>query len=419
MSGVLVAMHQEYPHLGFNPVPGVPADVASVTAALTQATSSLKESGALLGQVEQAGSELWQGQAADAFRGHVDSELTKRLQTAQTSLEAAVTVLTDWHGDLVGFKDTAAQLDAEAASAQAKVQQANAELKQAEANPNLSLVGREYANRQMLEEAQAEYDAAQQALSQATSSVNNAEEELQSILKRAQELSSEHQALCHRYAQQLEHAAHDLAPHKPGMFSQMWNGFTSGLSAVGHWVSSHLDLIHTILSDISAVAGLIALCTPPPIDVVAGAIALTAGAGALATDLANPKTRDAIGGLLTGHFTKQNLEAGLSVATDVISVIPGIGAAARITKGAKGLEEGVKLSSKFSDIAHDAIQTASFTGKQMAKNPLVQKVAAKVTTDSAELFATKVNQGKKAVTEIYKTITGSGDSSNNSQGATA
>ncbi|MEY9849159.1 hypothetical protein [Streptacidiphilus sp. MAP5-3] len=419
MTGVIELLHQDYPHLGFNPVPGVPEDVASVTAALTQATGSLKESASLLSQVEQAGSELWQGAAADAFRGHVDSELTKRLQTAQTSLESAVSVLTDWHGNLVGFKDTAAQLDAEAASVQTRLQQAKADLQQAEANPNLSLAGREYANRQMLEEAQAEYDAAQQALSQATSTVNNLDEELQAILKRAQELASEHESVAHRYAQDLEHAAHDLAPHKPGLLSQMWNGFTSGLSAVAKWVSSHLDLIHTILSDISAVAGLIALCTPPPIDIVAGAIALTAGVGALATDLANPKTRDAIGGLLTGHFTKQNLEAGLSVATDVISVIPGIGAAARITKGAKGLEEGVKLASKFSDIADDAIKTASFTGKQMAKSPLVQKVAAKVTTDSAELFATKVNQGKKAVTAIYKTVTGSGDSSSNSQGATA
>ena len=43
-----------YPNLGFNPVPGVPADVESMSAGLAQAVASMQESGTLLGQMRDA-----------------------------------------------------------------------------------------------------------------------------------------------------------------------------------------------------------------------------------------------------------------------------------------------------------------------------------------------------------------------------
>ncbi|WP_052434625.1 hypothetical protein [Streptacidiphilus melanogenes] len=415
MTGMLREISSEYPHLGFNPVPGVPADVTAVTTALTQATNALRESGSLLGQVEQAGSGLWEGAAGDAFRGHLDSELTQRLQTAQTSLERALGVLTDWGGHLVDFKGTASRLDAEAAAAQAALDRADARLKDAQANPDLSLAGQTFDNQQALDQAQQALNTAVTAVNDAQAAVNDARAQLESVLRRAQELASEHEALARRCAQELDHAAHDLAPHKPGMFSRLWNDFTSGLGAVGHWISTHLDLIHNILSTVSAIAGLIALCTPPPIDVVAGAIALVAGAGALATDLANPQFRKGIGELLTGHVNKESLGALATGVGDVLSVVPGGAALGKMAgvglkaavKGTEVATEGAGLLPKFYDIAKVAADNPGILAKGLAKSTALQtKVLGAAAKDADELgqVATKVGIGlraKNSVKHVY------------------
>ncbi|MBS2962915.1 hypothetical protein KGA66_07665 [Actinocrinis puniceicyclus] len=312
-----------YPNLGFNPVPGVPADVESMSAGLAQAVASMQESGSLLDQMRDADSGVWQGDAGDAFREHFNSKLVTDLQHAHTSLSNAVGVLKSWGGDLLGFKDTAAKLDQEAAEAKAAAQKAEAAVKQAEANPDLQLVGQYFDSPQALQAAQTRIDQAESALREAGSAAQNAGEQLDSIMKRAHELAAQHEAAARKHAQELEHATKGLAPHKPGFFSSMWNDFTKGLSAIGNWVEQHINVIHSVLSTISAVAGLVALCTPPPIDAIAGAVALGAGVGALACDLANPKVRDAVGGLLTGHFTMANLKNASTMGLDALSLIPG------------------------------------------------------------------------------------------------
>jgi hypothetical protein len=402
MTGVLREISSEYPHLGFNPVPGVPADVTAVTTALTRAANSLKESGSLLGQVEQAGSGMWEGAAGDTFRGHLDHELTQRLQTAQTSLERALGVLTDWGGHLVDFKGVASRLDAEAASARAALDQATARLKDAQANPDLALAGQTFDNQQALDQAQQALDTAVTAVNDAQAAVNDAQGQLESVLKRAQELASEHESLARRCAQELDHAAHDLAPHKPGMFSQLWNDFTSGLGAVGHWISTHLDLIHNILSTISAIAGLIALVTPPPIDIVAGAIALVAGAGALATDLANPQFRKGIGELLTGHLNKESLGALATGVSDVLSVVPGAAGLGKMAgtglkaavKGTEAATEGAGMLPKLYQIADKAADNPGIAAKLLAKSPRIQMSALdKVAETSDEVYRTAHSVG--------------------------
>jgi hypothetical protein len=312
-----------YPNLGFNPVPGMPADVESMGATLGQAVDSMQQSGSLLDQMRNSGSGVWQGDAGDAFRAHFNGKLATDLQNAHASLNTAVGVLKSWHGDLLGFKDTAAKLDQEAGDAKQAAQRADAALKQAQGNPDLQLAGQYFNTRQDLQAAQSRIDAAESAVRDAGNAAQNAHDELSSVMKRAEELAAQHEQAARRYAQQLEQATKGLAPHKPGFFSSLWNDFTKGLSTVGNWVKNHLDVIHSVLSTISAIAGLVALCTPPPIDVVAGAIAIGAGVGALACDLANPKVRDAVGGLLTGHFTMANLKNASTMGMDALSLIPG------------------------------------------------------------------------------------------------
>jgi uncharacterized protein YukE len=344
-----------YPNLGFNPVPGVPADVEAMSAAVEQAVSSMQESGSLLDQMRDATSGVWQGDAGDSFRQHFNGKLATDLQHAHTSLSSAVGVLKNWHGDLLGFKDVAAKLDQEAADAKQAAQHADAALQQAQNNPDLKLVGQFFNTQQDLQAAQARIDQAESAVRDAGNAAQNAHDELSSILKRAEDLAHQHETAARKYAQALEQATKGLAPHKPGFFSSMWNDFTGGLKAVGNWVKNHIDVIHSVLSTISAVAGLIALCTPPPIDAVAGAIAIGAGVGALACDLANPKVRDAVGGLLTGHFTMDNLKNASSMGIDALSLIPGgklvgsafkegdvaLGVAAKLGEGGNVLRAGV------------------------------------------------------------------------------
>jgi hypothetical protein len=361
-----------YPNLGFNPVPGVPDDVQSMGAALGRAVDSMQQSGSLLDQMRNAAGGVWQGDAGDAFREHFNGKLATDLQNAHTSLNSAVGVLTNWHGDLVGFKETAAKLDREAGEAKAAAQRADEALKNAQDNPDLKLAGQFFDTQEALHAAQTRIDQAESVVRDAGNAAQNAREELSSVLKRAQELAAQHESVARKYAQELEQATKGLAPHKPGFFSSMWNDFTKGLSAVGDWVKNHLDVIHSVLSTISAVAGLIALCTPPPIDAIAGAVAIGAGIGALACDLANPKVRDAVGGLLTGHFTMANLKNASAMGLDALSLIPGgklVGSAFKEGKVAiEGAESIPTLAAKVPGLAKlgegatEAFETAGNVG---------------------------------------------------------
>ncbi|HEU5355643.1 MAG TPA: hypothetical protein VFU65_14325 [Actinocrinis sp.] len=405
-----------YPNLGFNPVPGVPADVESMSAGLSQAVSSMQESGSLLDQMRDAGSGVWQGDAGDKFREHLDTKLVTDLQHAHESLNNAVGVLKSWHGDLLGFKDVAAKLEQEAAEAKQTVARADAAVKQAEANPDLNLVGQFFNNQEALQAAQSRIDQAEGALRDAGSAAQNAHAELDSVMKRAQELASQHEAAARKYAQELEQATKGLAPHKPGFFSSMWHDFTSGLSAVGNWVKNHIDVIHSVLSTISAVAGLIALCTPPPIDAIAGAVAIGAGIGALACDLANPKVRDAVGGLLTGHFTMDNLKNASSMGLDALSLIPGGKLAGAALKDGKVAIEGAEaipsLAAKIPGIAQlggDATRAFADAGqvgvKVLEDGSEVSNAAGNVLRQGSNLahsLSLPVKLGVGAANKIFK-----------------
>jgi hypothetical protein len=393
-----------YPHLGFNPAPGVPADVEALENAITKATSSMQESGNLLDQMRSADSGVWVGDAADAFRANFNDKLMTDLQHAQQSLTEAAGTIQNWYKDLVGFKQTAQNLDQEAAAAREALQNAKAQLAQAKSNPNLNLINEIFTDPQALQQAQSALDQAESALNDANAAEQQAQEELNSILQRARQLQQEVDSAARNYASQLENATKGLAPHKPGWFSSMLHDIGSALSAVGHWIEQHAAVIHSILSTISAIAGLIALCTPPPIDVVAGAVALVAGAGAFAMDLANPKTRDALGGLLTGHFSKANIEAAVGTGLDLVSAIPGGALFKAATKGAEFTEDAAKVADKIPTLVDKLPQLAS-DGENVAKGfaSLGEEGASKaaqIISANAHGVAIPVKLGISAVTKV-------------------
>ncbi len=422
------AAEESYPHLGFDPVPGIPEDVDAIASVLKSAAASLKESGSLLTQVRDAGGDIWQGQAGDAFRSHVDGELTKRLGTAQTSLETALGIFNDWHGDLVGFKSSAAKLDAEAAAAQQAAEKAAANLVTARADPAFQLIGRTFTGA-ALQQAQQAVETAQHGLDAANQAVTDTRGELDAILKQAHELESQHEAVARRFAQALDHAASDLAPHKPGMFSRMWNDFTSGLDAMGSWVKDHLDAIHSVLSTISAIAGLVALLTPPPIDAIALGVSLVAGAGALAVDAANPEFRKGISDALHGNFDKAARSAIGTAIGDTLSVVPGLGgvvkggtagvkagiAGFKAARAGEELAESARVLPKMAAAVHDAAQNPGIAAKIVSKQkwvrPVLEKGGVLGQGASQEVLQHTVGvvlKGKNAATHIYKDIRGEG-----------
>ncbi|HET9168083.1 MAG TPA: hypothetical protein VFN97_01570 [Actinospica sp.] len=354
-----------YPHLGFNPAPGVPADVEALENTVAKATSAMQESGKLLDQMRSADSGVWVGDAGDAFRASFNDKLLTDLQHAQQSLTQASGTLQNWYKDIVGFKQTAQNLDQEAAAAREALQNAQAQVSQAKSNPNLNLVNEVFTDPQALQQAQSALDQAESAVNDANAAEQQAQDELNSILQRARQLQQEVDSAARNYASQLEHATKGLAPHKPGWFSSMMHDIGGAFSAVGHWIEQHANVIHSILSTVSAIAGLIALCTPPPIDVVAGAVALVAGAGAFAMDLANPKTRDALGGLLTGHFTKANIEAAVGTGLDLVSAIPGGALFKAATKGAEFTADAAKVADKIPTLV-DKLPALASDGEKVA-----------------------------------------------------
>jgi hypothetical protein len=358
-----------YPNLGFNPVPGMPESVESLGGQVTSAVDSMGEAGRLMARLRNANDSVWQGDAANAFREHFNTKLADELDHAHQSLGKAVAVIRGWHTDLVNFKDVAAKLEAEAAAARREQQQAEAALRQAKSNPDLGLAGRIFDDPAALQQAQAKLNAAESALRETGARAEGAADKLDDVLRRAKELQAHHEDVARRAAQALKDATHKLAPHEPGLLSRMAHAFTSALSAVGDWVKAHIKDIHAVLSTVSAIAGLVALVTPPPVDAIALGVSVVAGAGALATDLADPQFRHGIGELIHGHFNKESIGALTTGAADAASLIPGAGVGVKAIKGGEAVAEGATGAARIADLASAAAHQPGWAVKQLGKLP--------------------------------------------------
>jgi hypothetical protein len=368
-----------YPNLGFNPVPGAPDDVEGLSGKLSTAVNSLTEANGLINRLKNADDSIWQGEAGDAFRSHLDSTLVTDMSHAQTSLEKAVSVLGGWHTDLVNMKSQAAQLDHEAGAAKQAQATAQAAYDEAKQNPAFTLVGKEFDDASSLQQAQNAINSAESAVSDAGNKLQCACDSLATILEKAKNLASQHDDIANKAAGALKDATDKLAPAKPGLLSSMFSDIGKALSAVGDWVKNHLSDIHAVLSTIAAIGGLVALVTPPPIDAIALGVSVAAGAGALACDAADPKFRNAIGGLASGvfkgittgqwHITGDQISAAMTGVTDVLSVVPGVGVATKLIKGGEGVVEGASVISKISDIASTVAHNPGIPAKLISKIP--------------------------------------------------
>lgn len=342
-----------YPNLGFNPVPGLPADVDGLRTRIDAAATAIRDTNAVLTRLRDSNDDVWKGEAGNAFRTSFDATLAQDLGHAQSSLEEAVGLLDEWYRNLVTYQDTARLLEIEAANAVGQQIQATTALRQAQANPDLQLAGKTFDDPAALASAQARLDVAAAAVRTATDTLNHWNNELTAIRQRATTLQGEHNTLAKRIATDLDAAAANHAPSEPD--KSIWDRLVDAIEGIGDWISEHRQEIHDVLAGVSAVTGLLALVTPPPADAIFAVIALTAGVGALAMDFLDPEVRQAIGDFtndaLDGDWNGEALKkVGLTVGLDTLSIIP----------GATGAIKGVQALNAAGDLA--AVQKAFAEG---------------------------------------------------------
>lgn len=291
-------MAETYPHLGWDPAPGSPAEIAALQKKLTASASSLGTVYRLIDRL-LGESAAWKGEAANAFRTSLDGELPRYLRNAHRSLVKAAAQLDTWHDDLVGYQATARAYEARAALHQSALARAEAHESAARANP----------------------DRPADDLTAAAAAVTDAREALASVRKLARELEETHRVEAGRIAKGLDEATDRLAPSEPG-----------ALAGALNWAEDHLG---DGLSTSSAALGLAAIFATPgalvPLLFIGAGLSLAA-LGAHATD---PKIQSALkAGFTKGQFDGRFWAATATLTGDSLGAVPGVAAVAAGAKGA-------------------------------------------------------------------------------------
>lgn len=348
-----------YPSLGFNPVPGLPANVSTLRGQINTAYVAVQETNTLLNRLRNSNDDAWKGDAGNAFRNNFDTTLGQDLSYAQSSLEKSVGLMDEWYTNIVAFQDTAKGLETEAAAAITAQTQATTTLRQAQSNPDLQLANQSFSDPTELANAQTRLNNASAQVNSAQTAVDNANSTLASIRQRAIDLQTEYNTVSRRIATELDAAGKDFAPSPPD--KSIWDKITDFVKGIGDWISEHRQQIHDVLAGISAVTGLLALVTPPPASAIFAVVALATGAGALATDFMDPEVRDAFGNIIQdGSLNTEALtKIGSTVGLDALSVIPGT---TGVLKGGWAAWKGADLGTSVAAFT-DGAQSAGLMSK--------------------------------------------------------
>lgn len=253
------------PNLGFDPCPG---DLAGYEALASYAGRSAATLARAVQTLASAGPGDWRGQAAQAFRGHLDQEVLPLARKASESVGQAAQALRAWAATLSELQQEARALDQQAAPHRTDL---NAMLHKAGlpaggAPPLLPPP--------TMKPAQcARMDAASTALN--------------GVIAKANDLHARYLAAVQRTGSQLQDAGH-MAPQPPGLFASLWHEAVSGWDAMVHGLDEFvhdkalLQFISGVCNVIATVAGLLALF--PPLTAIFGPIALVAAIFAMGAD---------------------------------------------------------------------------------------------------------------------------------------
>jgi len=256
-------MGDSYLSLGCDPCPGDLAGYEALAAYATRSAAALTVAARTL---SSAGSEQWRGQAAGAFRGHVQADVLPLASEAAESLSRAAAALRSWSLTLAGLQSDARALDQQAAPYQVQLTAA------------LRSAG-------LPATAQPPYPA--KLTSAQLMQVNDATTALAGITARANEIHAEYLAAVQRTASQLQNAG-NMAPQPPGLFASLWHDATSDWDTTVRGLSDFVhdkalwEFISGVANIVATVAGLLALF--PPLSVIFAPIALAAAVVALLSD---------------------------------------------------------------------------------------------------------------------------------------
>ncbi|MFC8735450.1 hypothetical protein [Streptomyces sp. NPDC057176] len=295
----------DYPHLGFNPVPGDTETVRGLEKKLSGCATVLQEAYDLVTKLLDG--SYWKGDAAVAFREQLDGgPLPLNLKNAAHSVRKAARQLDRWEGELDDFQRRARKLEGDAKDAQAVVDRAQGRVKRAGADADLKKDG-------------ADGDTAQKALTRANGDLDDAQAELRKIIGKAERLAEEHEEKAGYRARKIRDATKKLVPHEPGWFDEVLD-----------WLGDNLP---DILSFVAGVIGVVALLLSGPLGwsiVTVAALMLTASglsATALLLRLSDPVVRTSLlDGVAKGEFDADFWSNAVSVGADAAAVLPGLGA---------------------------------------------------------------------------------------------
>jgi hypothetical protein len=261
-----------YPNLGFDPCPG---DLAGYEALAAHAGRSAATLTSAVTTLANAGSDQWRGQAADAFRAHVHTEVLPVASKAAGSVGQAATALQTWAATLAGLQGEARALDRQAAPYQ---EQLTAVLR---STASSATVPASALPSSMQPPPAAKLGPAQQA------QLDEANAALTMITARAGDIHARYLAAVRQTGSHLANAG-NMAPPPPGFFAGLWHDAESRWDDVAgqfsHLVHDRglLEFISGVANVVATVAGLLALI--PVLSVICAPIALGAAGIALLSD---------------------------------------------------------------------------------------------------------------------------------------
>ncbi|MET8011462.1 enoyl-CoA hydratase/isomerase family protein [Streptomyces sp. NPDC005271] len=290
-----------FPNIGWDPTPGDAEETRNLARRIGGLASDL---GTAVRELEQIETGAWKGKAAIAFSDHVSDDVKPLVKKSYESFHKTSRALYRWAKELQHFQDEADRL--EVAAGRKLDDLAGAKAKQE-------------SNGQAKEEDK-KGDKKGKNVADASSAVDD-------IISKVHDLETRYAHAAALIGKELD-KADDIAPNEPGIFSKIGNAFKGAVN----WVKDHADviaLVGDLLSDLTAVLGLLAIVTLPfePLGAIFGAAALvTAGLALGAHSLAKIAGADV---------------SWTTIGLDAVGLLPGIGL---FSKGAKVAKTGRALA---------------------------------------------------------------------------
>lgn len=286
-----MAGQRTFPHIGWDPTPGNVEDTRELAKRLGKLAGEL---GTAVRELERIECGAWKGKTAIAFTEYIGEDVTPLIRKSHESFDKASRALHRWANELHDFQDEADRLEK---SAGEKL------------------------------EAKGNAKEGTEAYGKASGDVNE-------VTNKVHDLEDRYKLAAGKIGKELDKAA-DIAPDEPGFWDKLGKGISDAWDATGDWLKDHADLIKVIgdvLSNVSAVLGMLAIATLPfpPLAAIFGTAALIGSGLALAA-----------------HGIAMAAGADVSwmtLGTDALGLLPGIGMFGKGVKVAGATAKGARAA---------------------------------------------------------------------------